>query len=561
MAGLPRAVRETDLSWDQGDGRCRILGGPSRCNQLCALPNADCCKDINGSYPARIRNILIVAAPFWFRPPYHLSRLFVKDKIRERIFAIERRQLVNFLPLASIPQSLGGSLPHRHIDWLRICFDRLGAVLPNEDYFNPMKAVPPVLSASATLPLSSTATAAARRRVSFTQNQLYNFSHQQLSNGGGSNVDRVNSVIPLGREPTTWTYNRLLRTDVSMNNSSSISVTTTTNSNNNQDDTASIASPTRISVAQFLAEFPRKFPTVFEREFEASIRQVGGGSCGVSGNASASRFSSRINWPKNRYVDVPCLDHSAVSLPNDAYIHANFVDGYKRRKAYILTQGPLESTAVDFWQMVWTTGASIIIMLTKIVENGRVKCGQYWPALEINYGHGSSASSATKCFPPFSVTNVQQTVEANGLYQLSRLQLSKSHASGKVTASEPSNSTTSLAETRKIEHYLFLGWPDFDVPKEPRGFLTFLDVINERLRQSSTSLSPSPLIVHCSAGIGRTGTFTAIDICLAQAKAEGYVDVPGVVTRIRQQRACSVQLAKQYAFIYQAVYTRLKAIM
>lgn len=58
-----------------------------------------------------------------------------------------------------------------------------------------------------------------------------------------------------------------------------------------------------------------------------------------------------------------------------------------------------------------------------------------------------------------------------------------------------------------------------------------------------------------------TGTFTAIDICLAQAKAEGYVDVPGVVTRIRQQRACSVQLAKQYAFIYQAVYTRLKAIM
>nr|CDS22249.1 tyrosine protein phosphatase non receptor type [Echinococcus granulosus] len=517
---------------------------------------------LTGSYPARIRNILIVAAPFWFRPPYHLSRLFVKDKIRERIFAIERRQLINFLPLTSIPQSLGGSLPHRHLDWLRTCFDRLGAVLPNEDYFNPIKAVPSLLSASATLPLHSVATMAAKRRVSLNQNQLHHFPHQRLSNGGGSSVNRVNSVTPLGRG--TWTYNRLLRPDASMNSSSSVSVsndevTTTTTTKNNQDDIVSITSATRISVAQFLAEFPRKFPTTFEREFETSIRQFGGGSCGVGGNASASRFSSRINWPKNRYVDVPCLDHSAVPLPNDAYIHANFVDGYKRRKAYILTQGPLESTAVDFWQMVWTTGASIIIMLTRIVENGRVKCGQYWPPIETNYGHSSSASTATKRFPPFSVTNVQQTVEANGLYQLSRLHLSKSQ--GKITAFEPSNPTSSLAETRKIEHYLFLGWPDFDVPKEPHDFLTFLDVINERLRQSSTSLPTSPLIIHCSAGIGRTGTFTAIDICLAQAKAEGYVDVPGVVTRIRQQRACSVQLAKQYAFIYQAVYTRLRAIM
>ncbi|VDM17449.1 unnamed protein product [Hydatigera taeniaeformis] len=374
----------------------------------------------------------------------------------------------------------------------------------------------------------------------------------------------------------------MLRTDASVNNASNVLYSneegTSTSLNNNQEDTVSTPSPTRISVAQFLAEFPHKFPTAFEREFETCIRQVGG-------NASASRFSSRINWPKNRYVDVPCLDHSAVPLPNDAYIHANFVDGYKRRKAYILTQGewilalilctnklidsaswesqnpaktPLYSIArfVHYFMVAYGQTEQ---SMDRIVENGRVKCGQYWPPLETNHGRASSVSTATKCFPPFSVTNVQQTVEANGLYQLSHLQLSKSQGNG--TASESTNPTTSFAETRKIEHYLFLGWPDFDVPKEPRGFLTFLDVINERLRQSSTSLSPSPLIVHCSAGIGRTGTFTAIDICLAQAKAEGYVDVPGVVKRIRQQRACSVQLAKQYAFVYQAVYTRLKAIM
>ncbi|KAM3177198.1 hypothetical protein ACTXT7_005009 [Hymenolepis weldensis] len=171
----------------------------------------------------------------------------------------------------------------------------------------------------------------------------------------------------------------------------------------------------------------------------------------------------------------------------------------------------------------------------KVIENEKVKCEQYWPLLDTNHGQ------STLRFPPFTITNTKQTLESNGLYQLSRLTLAK----------------TNYGELRKVDHYLFLGWPDFDVPKEPKGFLTFLDVINERLRQL---MSNGPLIIHCSAGIGRTGTFTAIDICLAQAKNEGYVDVPGVVTRIRQQRACSVQLAKQYAFVYQALYTRLKGI-
>ncbi|KAM7533836.1 hypothetical protein Aperf_G00000108800 [Anoplocephala perfoliata] len=521
---------------------------------------------LTGSYPARVRNILIIAAPFWFRPPYHLSRLFVKDKIRERIFAIERRQLVNFLPIASIPKCLGGTLPHKHIDWLRTCFDRLGSkALANDkedDYFNPMKAVSPSLVLG--------------RRMSFTQSQQL-FSQQQLERNpihhfphqrmlvNGSNGTRTISTIPTRRDPTAWTYNRLLRpgapknnfsstyhsddeaTNFSMaksTNSSTILVNNNNNSNSNNGNAkkdnssasvstaTSLTSPTRISVTQFLAEFPRKFPTAFEREFETSIKPTGGGSP----TNGASRFSDPANWPKNRYVDVPCLDHSAVTLPDDAYIHANYVDGYKRKRAYILTQGPLDSTSADFWQMVWTTGASIIIMLTKTVENGKVKCGQYWPSPDINHGQ------STLRFPPFTITNTKQTLEANGLYTLSQLQLAR----------------TNFGELRQVEHYLFLGWPDFDVPREPKGFLTFLDVIDERLRQLVTN---APLIIHCSAGVGRTGTFTAIDICLAQAKSEGFVDVPGVVSRIRQQRACSVQLAKQYAFVYQALYTRLKSTL
>ncbi|VDL60915.1 unnamed protein product [Hymenolepis diminuta] len=438
-----------------------------------------------------------------------------------------------------------------------------------------MKVLPPSLMLNRRMSFTQPQHLSTLDRHNSQKSQVHHFPHQRVL-VNGRNGNRTISTIPVRRDPTAWTYNRLLRPDAPKSSLSSISlsddegnghhsprpsitssiIVINKNFNNNDYskdvDTAastatSLTSPTLISVGQFLSEFPRKFPNTFEREFEVSIRPIGSSfsastaSSIVNGNSpaatmtSTNRFSDRANYAKNRYVDVPCLDHSAVILPGDGYIHANYVDGYRKRKAYILTQGPLYNTSADFWQMVWTTGASIIIMLTKVVENEKVKCEQYWPPLDTNHGQ------STLRFPPFTITNTKQTLESNGLYQLSRLTLAK----------------TNYGELRKVDHYLFLGWPDFDVPKEPKGFLTFLDVINERLRQS---MSNGPLIIHCSAGIGRTGTFTAIDICLAQAKNEGYVDVPGVVTRIRQQRACSVQLAKQYAFVYQALYTRLKGI-
>ncbi|VDK48526.1 unnamed protein product [Dibothriocephalus latus] len=116
-----------------------------------------------------------------------------------------------------------------------------------------------------------------------------------------------------------------------------------------------------------------------------------------------------------------------------------------------------------------------------------------------------------------------------------------------------------LCSPRQVDHFLFLGWPDYDVPSSAVGFLTFLDVVNQHVARlhSTNRDSIPPLIVHCSAGIGRTGTFTSIDIALEQAKEERVVDIRGIVARMRCQRACTVQTAKQYAFIHQAVYTRL----
>ncbi|VDD80804.1 unnamed protein product [Mesocestoides corti] len=520
-----------------------------------------------GSYPARVRNILIVAAPFWFRPPYHLSRFFVNDKIRERILTIDRKQLPNYLPLATIPQNLGGYLIHCHVDWLKTCFERhFASPFPNGDYFNPMKAIQVNGRTPFTLTRRSSFHGALLREHHFPhyrQGAYCSNGTLRLHNRFSSVVGRTKSVTSKGNpkpqrqlkprraaehflffhfvDASNWTYNPLVcqktshlpelpALSFSTNNDSACDELVTlpaTNSN----------STTCVSVEQFVADFPRKFPGVFEREFEQLIKPT-------PLNGSVNRFKCHCNSEKNRYVDVPCLDQSAVILPNGAYIHANYVDGYNRKNAYILTQGPLDNTIDDFWQMIWTTGATIIIMLTKIVENGRIKCSQYWPALD-----PSNPVSAISHFAHFTVTNVSETVEANGLYQVTKLQLSKS---------QDKISTDSI-ETRQIDHFLFLGWPDFDVPKDPRGFLSFLDVVNERLKQNPNP-NPPPLVIHCSAGIGRTGTFTATDICLMQAKTEGAVDVLGVVTRIRNQRACSVQLAKQYSFIYQSIYMRLTEI-
>ncbi|VDN99371.1 unnamed protein product, partial [Rodentolepis nana] len=340
------------------------------------------------SYPARVRNILIIAAPFWFRPPYHLSRLFVKDKIRERIFAIERRQLINFLPIASIPQGLGGTLSHRHIDWLRTCFDRLGSsVLSNgkeEDYFNPMKVLPPSFMLSRRLSFTQPHHQFTLDRYDIQRNQVHHFPHQRVV-AHGMNGNRTISTNSVRKDTTAWTYNRLLRPGAPKNHLNSISLSddednshnslkhsitssliVTNNNNNNKlnsngsskevvappSTATSLTSPTRISVDQFLSEFPRKFPSTFEREFEVSIRPIGSNcpTSAVNGNSamtSTTRFSDRANYAKNRYVDVPCLDHSAVILPGDGYIHANYVDGYLKRKAYILTQDPLTLWTVD----------------------------------------------------------------------------------------------------------------------------------------------------------------------------------------------------------------------
>ncbi|ODN03540.1 Tyrosine-protein phosphatase non-receptor type 9 [Orchesella cincta] len=260
------------------------------------------------------------------------------------------------------------------------------------------------------------------------------------------------------------------------------------------------------------------------------------------GSFNISRQRGNVN--KNRYSDVLCYDHTRVVLTPEGesesdYINANFVDGYKQKNAFISTQGPLPRTFGDFWKMMWEQVCVVIVMTTRAVERGRTKCGQYWPP-----DKGSSVTHEG-----FKIENTD--VEAQADFALTRLRLIN----------------TKTGEIRSITHLQFLSWPDYGVPSSADAMLKFLMAMREeqinRVGDLATkwdghALGP-PIVVHCSAGIGRTGTLCTIDICIRRLNDQGTVDVMGTVERIRSQRAYSIQVQEQYLFCHAAVIEYAKS--
>ncbi|XP_029421177.1 receptor-type tyrosine-protein phosphatase S isoform X8 [Nannospalax galili] len=231
-----------------------------------------------------------------------------------------------------------------------------------------------------------------------------------------------------------------------------------------------------------------------------------------------------VNKPKNRYANVIAYDHSRVILQplegivGSDYINANYVDGYRRQNAYIATQGPLPETFGDFWRMVWEQRSATVVMMTRLEEKSRIKCDQYWPSRgSETYGFIQVAlldtiELATFCVRTFSL-----------------------HKNGS-------------SEKREVRHFQFTAWPDHGVPEYPTPFLAFL-------RRVKTCNPPDagPIVVHCSAGVGRTGCFIVIDAMLERIKPEKTVDVYGHVTLMRSQRNYMVQTEDQYSFIHEAL--------
>ncbi|TRY80125.1 hypothetical protein TCAL_09892 [Tigriopus californicus] len=263
------------------------------------------------------------------------------------------------------------------------------------------------------------------------------------------------------------------------------------------------------------------------------------------------------NKNKNRYKNILPFDHTRVILqdtdgsPGSDYINANRIQTDDdlitnvgpspfletttplRKKSFIATQGCLPSTRADFWQMTWQENTRVIVMTTKELERMKPKCAKYWPDLD-----------QTESYGKFTVQNVSENASQD--YTLREFLVRKE----------------GCLDERTIFHFHFQAWPDHGVPNDPGCVLSFLHDVNAK-QNSLEKGSDGPIIVHCSAGIGRTGTFIVIDMIIDQTKWFGLdceIDIQRTIQMVRSQRSGMVQTEAQYKFVYMAVQHHIDTV-
>uniref|UniRef100_A0A8B9TD74 protein-tyrosine-phosphatase n=1 Tax=Anas platyrhynchos TaxID=8839 RepID=A0A8B9TD74_ANAPL len=228
------------------------------------------------------------------------------------------------------------------------------------------------------------------------------------------------------------------------------------------------------------------------------------------------------NRNKNRYGNIISYDHSRVRLqlldgdPHSDYINANYID-VRCPFVFSVAPGPMQETVKDFWRMIWQENSASVVMVTNLVEVGRVKCVRYWP-------------DDTEVYGDIKVTLIETEPLAEYVIRTFTVQKKGYH------------------EIREIRQFHFTSWPDHGVPCYATGLLGFV-------RQVKFLNPPEagPIVVHCSAGAGRTGCFIAIDIMLDMAENEGVVDIFNCVRELRSQRVNLVQTEEQYVFVHDAI--------
>nr|XP_017915462.1 PREDICTED: receptor-type tyrosine-protein phosphatase V [Capra hircus] len=237
------------------------------------------------------------------------------------------------------------------------------------------------------------------------------------------------------------------------------------------------------------------------------------------------------NSAKNRYPHVLPYDHSRVRLalldgkPHSDYINASFIPGYTHPQEFIATQGPLKKTLADFWRLVWEQQVQVIVMLTVGMENGRVLCEHYWPADSSPVTHG-----------PVTV------------------RLLAEQRQDEWTAREFQLHHAAQQWPRRVKQLQFTTWPDHSVPEAPSSLLAFMELVREQARAATGA---GPLLVHCSAGVGRSGTFVALWRLLRQLEEEQVVDVFHVVHALRLHRPLMIQTPSQYIFLHRCLLSRV----
>ncbi|XP_057605744.1 receptor-type tyrosine-protein phosphatase eta [Hippopotamus amphibius kiboko] len=281
---------------------------------------------------------------------------------------------------------------------------------------------------------------------------------------------------------------------------------------------------------------PKKTKLIKVENFEAYFKkQQADSNCGFAEEyedlklvgISLPKYAAELaeNRGKNRYNNVLPYDISRVKLSvqthsADDYINANYMPGYLSKKDFIATQGPLPNTLKDFWRMVWEKNVYAIVMLTKCVEQGRTKCEAYWPSKQAqDYGDVTVAMTSEIVLPEWTIRD----------FTVKNIQTSESHP---------------------LRQFHFTSWPDHGVPDTTDLLINFRYLVRDYMKQSPPE---SPILVHCSAGVGRTGTFIAIDRLIYQIENENTVDVYGIVYDLRMHRPLMVQTEDQYVFLNQCV--------
>jgi len=234
---------------------------------------------------------------------------------------------------------------------------------------------------------------------------------------------------------------------------------------------------------------------------------------------------------KNRFINILPFDRTRVHLAEfrtgSDYINANYVMSGLERREYVAAQGPLHTTLDDFWHMIWQEKSTVIVMLTNLKENGRVKCEQYWP----------KTLNETIQFGQVSVTMTNEQDYTSYFVR---------HFTAKVKS-----------ETRHLTQFHFVAWPDFGVPAHPQLLVDYIKVVRQCIGQQ---IEP-PTIVHCSAGVGRTGTFIALDRLLRQVNDAISIDVFGTVLQLREYRCQMVQTETQYIFIHDCMSLEIERLL
>ncbi|XP_008281523.1 receptor-type tyrosine-protein phosphatase H isoform X3 [Stegastes partitus] len=277
-----------------------------------------------------------------------------------------------------------------------------------------------------------------------------------------------------------------------------------------------------------VAQFPDHFKKLnaddnrgFSEEYE--------GLAPVGINQTQKTAELPENKVKNRFKNVLPYDWCRVKLSTSNgtsdYINANYMPGYNSKREYIATQGPLPATVNDFWRMIWEQRVKGIVMVTNCIESGKVKCEQYWPA-----------DSKPRLYGELSVTMRSEQQELN--WALREFSVKRSNTS----------------EERSVKHFHFTAWPDHGVPEGSEVLINFRRLMRRHIENEGTG---APTVVHCSAGVGRTGTIIALDVLLQEFEKERAVGIKEFVHKMRLNRPHMVQTESQYVFLHQCIVDSL----